>query len=195
MKYDGINPIELLEEGEPYFFLRGKDVHAIETLEAYAKLLRADGDSVGGKELQEMQSRFLTWQLSNPDMVRAPDVHKPNQGPLISGVPRNWFMYPDDPMNPEERKIARLVFNTACKVVGEIPFQDGTFATPSRWKERKELHGLQSKLIICHDGGDMTHILGINDPTVCADKFTELMEGSGYYVEGLTNWYSAIYPT
>jgi hypothetical protein len=72
-KYDGVNPLEKLHEGEPYFFLRAQDKHAPLTVLKYADLVRRGGDLEGSKECLDMADRMQAWQQANHDLVKKPD--------------------------------------------------------------------------------------------------------------------------
>ena len=69
------------------------------------------------------------------------------------------------------------------------------FYTPEEWKERGEDYGTESVLVVCHDGGDLAPYLNMD---YCAYKKWEEMfkefEGTEFYVEQCTSWYSAVYP-
>ena len=73
MKYDGINPINLLHTGEPFFLIRAQDTLAAPAIMAYEKLLREAGDEEGAKEIHSIADAVWNWQLENSDKVKMPD--------------------------------------------------------------------------------------------------------------------------
>lgn len=73
MKYNNINPLEKLHEGEPYFFLRSQDQCAPAAVTHYAYHLRGYGDFKGFEECHEFARKMRKWQLENPDKVKMPD--------------------------------------------------------------------------------------------------------------------------
>ena len=66
-KYDGINPLEKLHPGEPYFLIRAQDVFSPAAVQAYATI------SQQRKSLHTVIDAFLAWQKANPDKVKVPD--------------------------------------------------------------------------------------------------------------------------
>ena len=64
----------------------------------------------------EARNKMTKYEGKNPVDLQEEGGH------LISGVPRDWFMYPEDAMNPEEHKIARIIYTTACTAYGETRF-------------------------------------------------------------------------
>ncbi len=70
----------------------------------------------------------------------------------------------------------------------------GKFYSPEEWKEREELYGTDSLLIITHDGGD--HAAAFNyayeDPALM-QALTSKLSDSNVFVEQCTSWYSAVY--
>ena len=83
MKYDGINPLSKLHEGEPYFFLRAQDTLAIPAVAVYAVVLEHRAAAERGKvakslrkaarEVRAMAKRMSDWQKKNPQFVKLPD--------------------------------------------------------------------------------------------------------------------------
>lgn len=72
-KYDGVNPLDKLHPGEPYFFLRAQDLIAPNAVLSYAHSLKTDGDAKGHDECTEVARRMLQWQRKFPDKVKMPD--------------------------------------------------------------------------------------------------------------------------
>ena len=100
---------------------------------------------------------------------------------------------------PEDKKsagVAEKVLQAAAKALGAIPYTGGcnTYYTVDKWKERKEEFGLNSELIICHDGGDFASLCNWSYCDYGAmDRFQDELKKYGYYVEQCTCWYSAVY--
>ncbi len=68
------------------------------------------------------------------------------------------------------------------------------FYTTQEWRERKEEYGLNSKLIIVHDGGDFARYCnGSYGDFHAIDAFSSFLYTRGLYVESCTCWYSAVY--
>ena len=86
-KYSGINPIERLHKGEPYFFIRAQDRLSTAAVIEYSHLLRHESlnaslrgaydlsDSLNKQadEVLEFAQRFKDWQRNNSDLVKYPD--------------------------------------------------------------------------------------------------------------------------
>lgn len=73
MKYQNINPLEKLHEGEPFFFIRGQDVNAYHAVINYATLLKAQGDIKGSREVRAIADDIQDWQRLNDHLVKRPD--------------------------------------------------------------------------------------------------------------------------
>jgi hypothetical protein len=86
-KYDGINPLERLNPGEPWFFVRGQDRLSVDAVIEYSHLLRreankasmrneydlSDSLSKQAAEVLEFAQDFADWQHENNDLVKYPD--------------------------------------------------------------------------------------------------------------------------
>jgi hypothetical protein len=98
-------------------------------------------------------------------------------------------------LNTEQRTIAEIILS---RVSETIPDASGggcpAFYTPEQWKERGEEYGVNSLLIICHDGGDLAPFFNWD---YCeynlVESMGEVLNGSGYFAEQCAAWYSAIY--
>lgn len=66
-KYAGINPLEKLHPGEPFFLIRAQDVYSPAAVQAYA--------TISGQHhlIHPVVQEFLDWQKANPDKVKQPD--------------------------------------------------------------------------------------------------------------------------
>ena len=68
------------------------------------------------------------------------------------------------------------------------------FYSPEAWRVRGEEHGRLSKLILCHDGGDLSYIVNEDHGQhEWVAQFTEALEAVGMYPQPCTSWYTAIY--
>ncbi|MFZ2242231.1 MAG: hypothetical protein WAV90_22210 [Gordonia amarae] len=70
----------------------------------------------------------------------------------------------------------------------------GRFYSPAQWREREELYGLGSVLIVTHDGGahaDAFYPDGA--PWALHEALIERLNSRGFWYEVCTNWYSAVY--
>lgn len=68
------------------------------------------------------------------------------------------------------------------------------FYTPEEWKERRELYGTESLVVVVHDGGD--HAAYFNWDYECyklIESLGEELAKIGCFAEQCTCWYSAIY--
>lgn len=68
------------------------------------------------------------------------------------------------------------------------------FYSTTEWKERKESYGLNSGLIVVHDGGDLAKYCNLDyESYLDCKKLNQALGEIGYYIEGCTCWYSAVY--
>jgi hypothetical protein len=86
-KYAGINPLERLHKGEPWFFIRAQDKLSVAAVIEYSHLLRHESVNSslrGDKDLSDSldkqadevlayAQKFKDWQRENPDKVKLPD--------------------------------------------------------------------------------------------------------------------------
>lgn len=72
-KYEGINPIEKLHEGEPFFFIRGQDLFALQAIKAYETLINASGDKLMAMQVAALGENVRVWQSKNQHLVKHPD--------------------------------------------------------------------------------------------------------------------------
>lgn len=101
---------------------------------------------------------------------------------------------------PELARISQAVLDAATEALGEPPSTGGcvTFFTPEEWKARNEVYGCNSRLIICHDGGDFAPLINLDyEQYTLHDKFDEALKRRlpELYIEPCTCWYAALYPT
>lgn len=69
-----------------------------------------------------------------------------------------------------------------------------TFYSPAEWKSRGEEYGRNSELVIVHDGGDVAAICNMDYGNYkLHDALQEALSTAGFYFEGCTCWYSAVY--
>jgi hypothetical protein len=69
-----------------------------------------------------------------------------------------------------------------------------TFYTPDEWKERREQYGQNSELIIVHDGGPFAPYCNWDyEQYNRIEELQAALANIGYYLEGCTCWYSAVY--
>ena len=103
------------------------------------------------------------------------------------------YNFPED---EESAEVAKKVLQAAANALKAIPYTGGcnTYYTVDEWKRRKEEFGLNSELIICHDGGDFALLCNWSYCDYGAmDRFQDGLKKHGYYVEQCTCWYSAVY--
>lgn len=90
---------------------------------------------------------------------------------------------------------ARQVVQKFCKENKLDIESGGGLYSAKQWRDRGELYGRSSKLVIVHDGGDLAPYLNLD--YMCYknyDKQVEFFRKYGYYIETCTCWYSAVYP-
>lgn len=91
----------------------------------------------------------------------------------------------------------KLVEKIASEVLKEKEIFTGgcnPFYTPEEWRARGEEYGLNSELIICHDGGDYAYLCNTDHGFYeLTDMFSQKLKEHGYFLEACTCWYSALY--
>lgn len=71
----------------------------------------------------------------------------------------------------------------------------GAFASPEEWAARGEKYGLDSLLILVHDGGDLAPRCNWDYCNYkLQEEFLEGLKLRGFYYDQCTSWYSAVYP-
>lgn len=92
------------------------------------------------------------------------------------------------------KKLEQLILETAQSVLGEVDTAGRSFYSPKEWKARGERYGLQSELIVVHDGGDLASFFNPDYGSwKLQSAMNEALEKVGYYAEPCTTWYTAIY--
>lgn len=72
----------------------------------------------------------------------------------------------------------------------------GKFYSPAQWADRGELYGVNSLLVITHDGGDHAGAFNLDYEQYDLHKLLhDKLAPHGMFVEGCTCWYSAVYRT
>ena len=139
MKYDGINPINLLHTGEPFFLIRAQDTLAAPAIMAYEKLLREAGDEEEAKEIHDIADAVWNWQLENKDKVKMPDpiqtkesLPTRKQEEILKEI---RYRAPDQIPNPETYSIQTLIDGDKYE---KIPVQfEFRYVVPLDWKDEK----------------------------------------------------------
>jgi hypothetical protein len=86
-KYKDENPLQRLNPGEPFFFIRAQDKLSVAAVGEYSHLLRREAnkaidrndydlsDSLNkqANEVLEYAQKFADWQRENNDLVKFPD--------------------------------------------------------------------------------------------------------------------------
>ena len=100
-------------------------------------------------------------------------------------------------LSGKAKKIADGIVAWMTDRSGESPDGGGcrAFYSTKEWKDRGESYGLNSLLILCHDGGDLGPLCSWDYECYKAmDDFSNfLREKHGVYIEQCTSWYSAVY--
>lgn len=72
----------------------------------------------------------------------------------------------------------------------------GKFYSPTEWRDRGEAYGLNSMLVITHDGGDHAPAFAWDyEAAALMDELRQRLYKIGVFAEQCTCWYSAIYST
>lgn len=86
-KYQHENPLQRLNPGEPYFFVRAQDKLSVDAVTEYSYLLRREANKASVREeydlsdslakqadeVLEYAEKFKDWQRENNDLVKYPD--------------------------------------------------------------------------------------------------------------------------
>lgn len=90
-------------------------------------------------------------------------------------------------------KAADIVKRAATFLLQHEPNTGGSrpFYSPEEWKARGEDYGLDSALILCHDGGEYAQLLRYA-PTM--QRFLNMLLAEGYILHFATSWYSYLMP-
>lgn len=102
-----------------------------------------------------------------------------------------------DHLNGKAKTLANGIVKWMTERYGAAPDGGGckAFYSKREWRDRGEEYGTDAVLILCHDGGDLTNMCGYYPSPKAEDAFYLYLKAKGYYVEGCTSWYSAVYPT
>lgn len=102
------------------------------------------------------------------------------------------FAIPED-LSAEARKVAEAI----RVLLGPDAYGGGcrAFYSPEEWAERGEEYGGNSVLVLVHDGGDLARYCNYEyGAWDFNSELNEKLRALGYFVEGCTSWYSAVYP-
>lgn len=95
------------------------------------------------------------------------------------------------------QQLAQLIISTAENIQKRPVYCGGcrAFYSPQEWQDRQELYGLDSHLIVCHDGGDFASFFNYAyEVPDYMEKMRQAIKKFGYYAVSCTSWYTAIYP-
>lgn len=101
------------------------------------------------------------------------------------------------PEGKDEALIASVIVKTIEEWTKDKAYGGGcrAFYTAEEWRARGEKYGRDAALIVCHDGGDAAPFFNLDYGSYKAfDAMEKALEKVGYYAEGCTCWYTAIYP-
>ena len=95
----------------------------------------------------------------------------------------------------DQIRLQKLILFVARSSISEFSTGGCTpFYSAKQWKDKGEEYGLSSKLIVCHDGGDLAYFFNWNYGAYeSIEKMRKALELAGYYAEQCTGWYTAIY--
>lgn len=106
-------------------------------------------------------------------------------------------MRDDLELSKDATEEAKKIREAILKVLGPDTYTGGckAFYTPKEWAARGEVYGRTSKLIVCHDGGDLAVYFNYDYGAYTAiDRMIDGLKAIGYYGEPCGSWYTAIYP-
>jgi hypothetical protein len=93
-------------------------------------------------------------------------------------------------LSPEGKKAAEVILKTVNSKAGNTR----VFFTPKEWKDRGELFGEGSELIIMHDGNGMAPYFAHEyERYEMIGEMHKALKAENLYVEQCTSWYSAVY--
>jgi len=70
----------------------------------------------------------------------------------------------------------------------------GRFYSPQQWQDRGEANGLESLLVVTHDGGDHARAMNLDyEQYELHEALQKKLQEHGMFMEGCTCWYSAVY--
>jgi len=105
----------------------------------------------------------------------------------------------DAPLQGDALRVAEIVWNhahvaedrTARLYTGGCP----PFYTPDSWRERGEQYADGATLIVCHDGGALSEIVGPGHHLYALYASVERdLNAAGFYLEWCDSWYSRVAP-
>jgi len=102
------------------------------------------------------------------------------------------FEIPSD-LTQESHKIA----TTISDLLGDEASGGGcrAFYSPEEWKERGEKYGVESLLILVHDGGELAPYCNHDyEDSMKMEMISAALRPLNAYIEQCTSWYSAVYP-
>ena len=115
------------------------------------------------------------------------------EGKDVDAKCKDAFSIPDR-ANEEQANLCRLIKDWCQRK--DLTKTGGckAFYTPDDWRDRGNVYGRDSVLIIAHDGGDLAHVCNMDyEQYQLMEDFAQFLNIHGYYIESCTSWYSAIY--
>lgn len=97
---------------------------------------------------------------------------------------------PDD-LSEQGRQAANVILEFLTENDLTYHGGGGRFYSPQQWRERREAYGLESLLVVTHDGGD--HARAMNFDYELREALQNKLAEHGMFMEGCTCWYSAVY--
>ena len=97
-------------------------------------------------------------------------------------------------MRIDGKRVAKIIQTFITKHCPEEPLEAGTFCDPADWRARGELYGLDSVLIVVHDGGALAPFCNhdyLNHKAM--HRLAKRLAKAKFYIEQCTCWYSAVY--
>jgi len=106
---------------------------------------------------------------------------------------------PEGRTSPEQKAIINAIMDVATAHAKENDYTFSTggctpFYLPTAWKARGEVYGHDSKLVVCHDGGDLQSFFNMDYEDYDAyELMLNALNKIGYFPEGLHNWCTGVY--
>jgi hypothetical protein len=97
--------------------------------------------------------------------------------------------------SPVQKRLQKLILSVVSQSFTDFSTGGCTpFYSPVEWKAKGEEYGLNSRLIVVYDGGDLRHFFSYqSEATSLVQRMSEALNEAGYWAEPCTVWYSAIY--
>lgn len=105
---------------------------------------------------------------------------------------RSWAIPAD--ISADGRRAAEAIRDFLVEKGLDYHGGGGAFYSPQQWRDRREQYGLNSLLIITHDGGDHAHAFNYDyEGYELIEELRQRLALVGMYAEQCTSWYSSVH--